>query len=216
MFYVTKSRKCHLLCHFLLARRKSQVIPLFVQGCEYQEVGITRGYFRVFLPYYLLQFRAVTQSCPTLRSYEPQHARLPCSSPTPGACSNSCPLNWWCYPTISSSVIPFSSYLQSFPASGSFPVSQLFASGGQSIHCSFIHLLKLFSFNISLSSEYSGLIYFRMDWFDLLAIQGTLKSLFQHHSSKASILRCSAFFIVQPSVFQVHSCCNIYQNFSPF
>ena len=62
-----------------------------------------------------------------------QHARLPCPSPTPKACSNSCPLSWWCHPTISSSVIPFSSYLQSFQASGSFPMSQLFASGGQSV-----------------------------------------------------------------------------------
>ena len=61
-----------------------------------------------------------------------QHARPPCPSPTPGACSNSSPLNWWCHPTISSSVIPFSSRLQSFPASGSFPVSWLFTSGGQS------------------------------------------------------------------------------------
>ena len=63
-----------------------------------------------------------------------QRARLPCPSPTPGACSNSCPLSQWCHPTISSSVIPFSSRLQSFPASGSFPMSQLFASGGQSAH----------------------------------------------------------------------------------
>ena len=62
-----------------------------------------------------------------------QHARLPCLSPTPRACSNSCPLNEWCQPTISSSVIAFSSCLQSFPASGSFPMSQFFASGGQSI-----------------------------------------------------------------------------------
>ena len=62
-----------------------------------------------------------------------QHARPPCPSPTPGVYSNSCPLNWWCHPTISSSVIPFSSHLQSFPASGSFPMSQLFTSGGQSI-----------------------------------------------------------------------------------
>ena len=65
-----------------------------------------------------------------------QHARLPCSSPTPGACSNSCPLSWWCHPTILSSVIPFSSCFQSFPASGSFPMSQLFISGGQSIGAS--------------------------------------------------------------------------------
>ena len=62
-----------------------------------------------------------------------QHARLPCSSPTPEACSNLCPLSWLFHPTISYSVVPFSSGLQSFPASGSFPTSQLFASGGQSI-----------------------------------------------------------------------------------
>ena len=68
----------------------------------------------------------------SLRPHGLQHARLSCSSPTPGAYSNSCPSCWWCHPTISSSVIPFS-HLQSFPASGSFPVSQFFASGGQSI-----------------------------------------------------------------------------------
>ena len=69
----------------------------------------------------------------SLRPHGLQHTRLPCPSPTPRPCTNSCPLSWWCHPTISSSVIPFSSYLQSFPASGSFPVSQLFASGGQTI-----------------------------------------------------------------------------------
>ena len=78
-----------------------------------------------------------------------------------------------------------------FPASGSFQMSQLFASGGQSIGS--------FSFNISPSNEHLGLISFRMDWMDPLAVQGTLKSLLQHHSSKASILRCSAFFTVQLS-----------------
>ena len=78
---------------------------------------------------------------------------------------------------------------QSFPASGSFLVSQLFVSGGQ----------KYWSFSISHSNEYSGLISFKIDWLDLLAVQGTLKSLLQHHSSKASILPCSAFFIVQLS-----------------
>ena len=115
-----------------------------------------------------------------------QHTRLPCPSPTPGACSNSCPSSWWCHPTISFSVIPFSSCLQSFPTSGSFPISQLFTSGG-------------FSFSISPSNEYSGLISFRMDWLDLLAVQGNLKSLLQYHSSKASILRRSTFFMVQLS-----------------
>ena len=79
------------------------------------------------------QFSSVAQSCPTLRSCEPQHARPPCPSPTPGVHSNSCPSSQWCHPTISSSVVPFSSCPQSFPASGSFPMSQLFASGGQSI-----------------------------------------------------------------------------------
>ena len=126
----------------------------------------------------------------SLQPHEPQHARPPCPSPTPGVHPNPCPLSWWCHPTISSSVVPFSSCLQSFPASGSFQMSQLFASGGQSIG---------FSLSISHSSEHPGLISFRMDWLDLLAVQGTLKSLLQHHSSKASILLRSAFFIVQLS-----------------
>ena len=118
------------------------------------------------------------------------HARPPCPSPTPRAYSNSCPLSQWCHPSISSSVISFISRLQFFPASGSF-------------HMSVPHIrwpkYWSFSFNISPSSEHSGLISFRMDWLDLLAVQGTRKSLLQHHSSKASILRCSAFFIVQLS-----------------
>ena len=109
--------------------------------------------------------------------------------PTPGACSNSCPSSWWCHPTISSSVALFSSCLQSFPASGSFQMSWFLVSGGQSI--------RSFSFSISPSSEYSGLISFRMDWFNLLAIQGAFKSLLQHHTSKESILRHSLFFMVQ-------------------
>ena len=79
---------------------------------------------------------SVTQSCLTLRPHKLQHARLPCPSPSPGTCSNSCPLIQWCHPTISSSVVPFSFRLQSFPASGSFLMSQLFAPGGQSIGAS--------------------------------------------------------------------------------
>ena len=113
-------------------------------------------------------------SCCSIRL---QHTRLPCPSPSPRACSNSCPWSQWCHPIISSSVIPFSC-LQSFPASGSFPMSWLFTSDGQSIGAS----------AISPSNEYTGLISFRLYWFDLLAIQGTLMSLLQHHSSKASIL----------------------------
>ena len=133
-----------------------------------------------------VQFSSVTQSCPTL--YDPINCSMPgltvhhqlpellrlmsIESVMP---SNS-----------SSSVVPFSSHLQSFPASGSFPMSQFFASGCQSIGV----------FSISPSNKYSGLISFRMDWLDLLAVQRTLRSLLQHNSSKATILWRSAFFIV--------------------
>jgi len=118
-----------------------------------------------------------------------QHARLPCPSPTPGVYPNSCPLSWWCHPTISSSVIPLSSCLQSFPASGSFPMRQLFTSGGHSIGVSAL---------ASVLPKNTHLI-FRMGWLDLLAVHGTLKSLLQHHSSKASTLWHLAFFVVQLS-----------------
>ena len=117
-----------------------------------------------------------------------QHASLPCPSLTPRVCSNSCPLSQWCHPTILSSVVPFSSCLQSFPTSGSFPMSRLFASGGRSIGASASS--SVFPMSIQ------ELISFRVDWFDL-AVQGALKSLLQHHSLKASILQCSAFFMVQ-------------------
>ena len=136
----------------------------------------------------MLQFSHSVMS-ESLRPHGLQHTRLPCPSPTLGACSNSYLLSQWCHSTISSSVVPFSSCLQSFPPSGSFPVNLFFASGGQSIG----------SFSISLSNEYSTLSSFRMDWLNRLAIQGTLKSLLQHHSSKASILRYTAFFVVQLS-----------------
>jgi len=128
----------------------------------------------------------------SLQPHGLQHSKLPCPSPTPGACSNSCPLSLWCHPTILSSVVPLSSCLQSFPASGSFPRSQLSASGGQSI--------KVWASGSVLPMNIpSGLISFRMDWLDLLAVHRTLKSLLQHHSSKASILWCSTFFKVQLS-----------------
>ena len=116
----------------------------------------------------------------SLWPHELQHARAPRPSPTPRVHPNSCTSSRWCHLTISSSVIPFSSCLQSFPALGSFQMCQLFASDGQN-PC----------------FQYSGLISSRMDWFDLLAVQGTLKSLLQHCSLKASVLRCSAFFTVQ-------------------
>ena len=115
----------------------------------------------------------------SLWPYGLQHARLPCPSLTPWACSKSCSSNQWCHPTISSSVIPYSSCLQSFLASGSFPRSQFFASGGQSTGAS--ASTSVLPMNI-------------LDWFPLRlnglisAVQGTLKSLLQHHSSKGSIL----------------------------
>ena len=115
--------------------------------------------------YQMNQFSSVAQSCPTLsdptlQSHGLQHTRLPCPSLTPGACSNSCPQSQWCHPTISSSAVPFSSHLQSFPASGSFPMSQFFTSGSQSIGASA-------TVEAHPSNEYSGLISFTIDWFDL-------------------------------------------------
>ena len=104
----------------------------------------------------------------SLRPHGQQHARPPCPSLTLGAYSNSCPSTQWCHPSISS-VVLFSSFLQSFPASGSFPMSQFFTSG--------LPKYWSFRFNISSSNEDSGLISFRMDWFDLLARQGTLTGL---------------------------------------
>ena len=133
---------------------------------------------------------SVTQSSPT--RWHP----MECS--TPGfsvlhhllELTQTCPLSQWCHPTISSSVIPFSSCLQSFPASGSFPMSQ---------HCIRWPKYWSFSFSISPSNEYSGLISSRIDLFDILAVQETLKSLLQHHNLKASILRHSTFCMVQLS-----------------
>ena len=113
-----------------------------------------------------------------------QHARLPCSSPT-GVYSNSCPLSWWYHPTTSSLLL-----LPSI-----FPRIRVFSS--ESVLCTRWPKYWRFRFSISPSNEYSGLSSFRMDWLDILAVQGTLKSLLQHHSSKALILQCSAFFIVQ-------------------
>ena len=124
----------------------------------------------------------------SLGSHGLQHSRLPCPSPTHRAYSNSCPLCRWCHRTISSSVIPFSSCLQSIPTSGSFQMSQFFSSGGQSI---------------GVSASPSVLAMNIQDWFPLgwtgwspCSPRDSLKSIRQHHSSNASILEHSAFFIV--------------------
>ena len=131
----------------------------------------------------IVQFSRSVMST-SLQPHGLQHARLPCPSSTPQAYSDSRPFSQWCHPTISSSVIPFSFCPQSFPASGFFQMSQLFASGGQNQYWSF-------SFNISPSNEHRGLISFRMDWLDLFAVQGTLKSVLQQVFTKRDILRCS-------------------------
>ena len=135
-----------------------------------------------------VQSSPVAQSCQTLWPRGLQHTRPPCPSPSPETCSNSYPLSWWCHPTISSSVIPFSSPHSVFPS------IRVFSS--ESVLHSRWSKYWSFSFSISPSNEYSGLISFRNDWFDLLAVQGTLKSLLQHHSSKVSVLQYSAFFMV--------------------
>ena len=126
----------------------------------------------------------------SLRPHELQHARPPCPSPTPGVHSNSHPSSQWCHSAISSSVVPFSSCPQSIPVSVFSNESTLRMRWRK---------YWSFSFSIIPSKEIPGLISFRMDWLDLLAFQGTLKSLLQHHSSKASILRLSAIFTVQLS-----------------
>ena len=122
----------------------------------------------------------------SLQPHGLQHNRPPCPSPTPGVYPGSCPLSRWCHPTISSSGVPFSSCLQSFPTTGSFPVSQFFTSGGQNIGAS--ASASVLPMNIQ---DW----FLRMDWFDFLAVQGALKSLLQHHNSKHQ------FFCTQPSLW---------------
>ena len=124
----------------------------------------------------------------SLQPHESQHARPPCPSPTPGVHSDSCPSGHWRHLAISSSVIHFSSCPQSLPASESFSTLRMRWQKYWN-----------FSFSIIPFKEIPGLISFRMGWLDLLAVQGTLKSLLQLHSSKASILQHSAFFTVQLS-----------------
>ena len=135
---------------------------------------------------YLIQFSRSVMSN-SLRLYEPQHVRPPCPSPTPGVYSNPCPLSRWCH-------LIFCRPLFLLPSI--FPSIRVF-SNESALRMRWPKYWS-FSFSISPSNEHLGLI-FRMDWLDLLAFQGTLKSLLQHHCSNASILQCSAFFTVQLS-----------------
>ena len=185
-----------LLCFKTLAFFSSRNL-LAVSVVPFWEYFLKKIFIEIWLIYSIVLISGVQQSVQFIRSVvsdslrpqELQDARPPCPSPTSGVQPNPCPSSQWCHPTFSSSVISFSSYPQSFPASGSFPLSQLFRWPKY----------WSFSFKISPTNEHPGLISLRMDWLDLLAVQGTLKSLLQPHSSKASILRCSAFFIVQLS-----------------
>ena len=126
----------------------------------------------------------------SLQPHGLQHTRLPCPSLSLGVCSNSCPLNWWWHPT--------SHFLSTAsPLPWIFPSIRVF-SNELALHIRWPKYWS-FSFTLSPSNEYSGLIPFRIDWFDLLAVQWTLKTLLQHHSSEASVLWPSAFLMVHIS-----------------
>ena len=164
-------RNTHFSSTCLSFHHISQTFCQVLRDILYPTQGVDRG---------LLLFSSSIMSN-SLRLHGVQHTRLLTPWPSPRVCSNWCPLSRWCHLAILSSVTPFSSCPQSFPTSGSFTMSWLFASGGQSYWS--------FSFSVSPSKEYSGLISFRIDWFDLLAVQGTLKGLIQHYNLKASIIQ---------------------------
>ena len=132
---------------------------------------------------FLLFSHSVMSDC--LLPYGLQYAKLPCASPPPGACSNSCPLSWWCHPTIPSSVTP----------SRALNLSQDQVFSNELVFHIRWPKYWHFNFSISPSKEYSELISFRINWFYLLAAQGTLKSLLQYHNLKASVLWCSVFMV---------------------
>ena len=165
-----------------------------IQHCIIQCYAITFNQ-RVLNFYHVQGYLSLQFSCSVLFDslwlHGLQHARLLSPSPTPEPSSNSCPLSQWCHPTVSSSVVPFSLLPSTFPS------MRVFSNG--SILPIRWPKYQRFTFNISPSTEYLGLISFRMDWLDLLAVQGTLKSLLQHHSSKASILQHLVFSMVQLS-----------------
>ena len=150
--------------------------------------GITKMWHKIITFDSLYCHCSVVQLCLTL-GY-PMDCRLPCPSPSPRACSNSCPLSLWCHPTISPSVVPFSSCLQSFPESESFPMSWLFSSGGQSIGASASASV--------LPMDIQG--WFPLGLTGLISLQSKgFSKYLQHRNSKASILQHSAFFMVQLS-----------------
>ena len=172
-------------------------INSFVCGLKYQ----SHDYKCIQLLNGILSWYPISQSVSqfshsvmsdSLWPHESQYTRPPCPSPTPGVYSNSWPSSWWCHPAISSSTVPFSSCPESLPH-----WKRVF-SNESTLRVRWQKYWS-FSFSISPSNEQPGLISFRMDCLDLLAVQGTLKSLLQQHSSKTSIFQRSAFFTVQLS-----------------
>ena len=142
------------------------------------------------------QFSSAAQSCLTLCDpTDCRHTRLPCPSPTPGSCSNSCPSSGWCHATISSSVVPFSSHLQS-PSVGVFCNEPV-------LHIRWPKYWS-FSFSISPSNDYSGLISFRMNWLDFLAVQGTLKSLHTPIPQFKSLNSSDLSALYNPTLTSIH------------
>ena len=159
----------------------------------WEEILFSNGYIRTYIISSILLFDSQSSvqfshsvMSNTLQPHGLQHARPPCPSPTLRACSDSCPLSQWCHSTI----LPCHPLLL-LPSI--FPSIRVFSK--ESVLCIRWPNYRSFNFSISLSNEYSGLISFRIDWLDLLAVQGTLKSFLQHHISKVSILWCSAFFM---------------------
>ena len=188
--YTYRSLKAHMVISVLTSTSfPSFTVFLFILGVLiFANVSKYYTFLISSLPFSSVQFSRSVMS-DSLRPHESQDARPPCPSSSPGVHSNSSPLSRWCHPAISSSVIPFSSCPQSLPASESFPMSQLFARGSQSTGVSALASVLPMNTQDWSPLECTGWISF--SW------EKTLKSLLQHHSSKASILQCLAFFTVQ-------------------
>ena len=139
----------------------------------------------------------------SLRSHGMQHARPPCPSPTPGIYSNSCALSWWCHPTISSSVSSFSSCPQSYPASGSFPMSQFFASCGQSAGVSASTSVLTVNTHWKCALISCLLISFKMDWLNVLESEG-LSNVFSNTTVEKFISSSALSFLYTPTLTSIH------------
>ena len=182
------------MCHLYIKFFKNNTMYIFVYKYIFilflsgTQGYVTNSWERLFL---LLSCSVMSDS---LQPHGLHHARLPGPSPSPGICSNSCPLSRWCHPTISSSVIPFSCP-QSFSSSGSFPMRE-------KTLCIRWPKYWSFSFSTSLSNEYSGLISFRIDGFDILVVQGTLPGIFS-----STTVQKHQFLGIRPSLWSSSHIC---------